>query len=343
MKRCVMLAAVIALAGCNHYADFTLPPLAGGDPDPTFAFDERPEPVFSDRVDALNPSVVRFTGLTNLYSVFDGKTWSTALAVSDDGLHWQSRGLVVSPDSRSWEGDYIAANGSAFEHRGALLYWYQAGPRNGESIGLARMDPQQPLSDAGSPAPGTHPAFRKEEKPVLSPGPFDSWDERAVADPYVIRIEPYFYIYYLGHDRAQPPRQRIGLARSRDGIAWEKLRSNPILTPGAPGSFDEAGEGEPAVWISHGYYWMLFTGRDFSERRRLGLARSTDGVHWKKLPAIFAGASAWDSKVICDPTVLIENGVIHVWFGGGDVASPDENLHGKIGYATLRPIAASSH
>jgi hypothetical protein len=34
-------------------------------------------------------------------------------------------------------------------------------------------------------------------------------------------------------------------------------------------------------------------------------------------------------------------GVIRVWFGGGDVASPDENLHGKIGVAILRPIAAT--
>jgi predicted GH43/DUF377 family glycosyl hydrolase len=145
-------------------------------------------------------------------------------------------------------------------------------------------------------------------------------------------------MYYLGHDRAQPPQQRIGIARSSDGIHWTKLIANPILSPGPPGSFDEAGVGEPAVWQSNNYYWMLYTGRDFTERRRLGLARSTDGVHWAKLPAVFSGASAWDSKVICDPTVLFDKGVLKVWFGGGDVASPDENLHGKIGYATLRPI-----
>ena len=85
----------------------------------------------------------------------------------------------------------------------------------------------------------------------------------------------------------------------------------------------------------------LLTGRDFSENRRLGLASSTDGVHWTKLPAVFSGTQAWDSKVICDPTVLVENGEICVWFGGGDVASPDENLHGQIGYATLRPVNAT--
>jgi hypothetical protein len=103
-----------------------------------------------------------------------------------------------------------------------------------------------------------------------------------------------------------------------------------------PNSFDEAGDGEPAVWQSHGYYWMLFTGRDFSEIRRLGLARSTDGVHWTKLPVVFSGTQAWDAKVICDPSVVVEGGEIRVWFGGGDAASPDENLHGQIGFSIFQ-------
>jgi hypothetical protein len=42
--------------------------------------------------------------------------------------------------------------------------------------------------------------------------------------------------------------------------------------------------------------------------------------------------------VICDPAVVVEGGEIRVWFGGGDAASPDENLHGQIGFAVLRPV-----
>ena len=84
-----------------------------------------------------------------------------------------------------------------------------------------------------------------------------------------------------------------------------------------------------------------FTGRDFSEIRRLGLARSTDGVRWTELPAVFSGAQAWDAKAICDPSVVVEGGEIRVWFGGGDAASPDENLHGQIGFGVLRPVNAT--
>jgi predicted GH43/DUF377 family glycosyl hydrolase len=156
-----------------------------------------------------------------------------------------------------------------------------------------------------------------------------SWDERAVADPYVIRIQPHFYMYYLGQDRAV--RQRIGVARSDDGLHWEKLRANPVVEMDE----EEAGIGEPAVWQSDGFYWMLYTVRDFAENRYLRLARSTNGVRWSKLAVRYKGTEAWNSKVICDPTVVVDGGRILVWFGGGDVASPDENLHGQIGFATL--------
>jgi predicted GH43/DUF377 family glycosyl hydrolase len=241
------------------------------------------------------------------------------LAESPDGLVWRERGTILSPDSRTWEGSYIAANGSALLDGGQFWYWYQAGPSGTPRIGLARS------SDARN--------WRKEPAPVLEPGPYGSWDEFGVGDPYTVRVGAYLYLYYLGQDRARPTRQRIGVARSADGLHWEKLRANPILELD-----DEAGLGEPAVWSSQGFYWMLYTARDFEERRSLRLARSTDGIHWEKLPAVFTGSSAWNSKVLCDPTVLVEGSAIRVWFGGGNVASADENLNGEIGYGRLRTV-----
>ena len=316
----LMLIVCLLSTGCAHYADFTLPQAPGGDPQLTFAFDAMPDPVLTrgegwEAGDILNPSVFRDSGgLVNYYSAFDGHTWHTGRATSSDGIHWQKQGEVLSPSPSTWEGSYIAANGSALFDKGRVWYWYGAGPKTNLRIGF-------------------------EGRVVLTAGPYGSWDEISVSDPYVVRIDPYFYLYYTGLDRGS--RQRLGVARSNDGVHWEKLRTNPILSPGDPGSFDENGLGEPAVWQSHGFYWMLDTGRDITENRRLGLARSLDGVHWTKLPAVFQGQQPWDSKVICDATVLVEGDAIRVWFGGGDVASPDENLHGQIGYATLRPVNAT--
>jgi len=112
------------------------------------------------------------------------------------------------------------------------------------------------------------------------------------------------------------------------------------LELGEYGAFDENGLGEPAVWATRGYYWMLYTGRDRSEVRRMGLARSRDGVRWEKLPMVIAGGQDWDSKVICDPTVIANGDRVTVWFGGGDQAHPAQDIDGQIG---LGELVASVH
>ncbi|HEV8145795.1 MAG TPA: hypothetical protein VGP79_05425, partial [Bryobacteraceae bacterium] len=249
------------LSGCGRYGDFTLAPPERGGPRAPFSWSAGAGPVI-DRgadVDVLNPSVVKFGGAyLNLYSSFDGKTWHTVVATSPDGEHWQKVGRVLSPEG--WEGSYIAANGSALVASSEILYWYQSG--DPVRIGLARS------------ADGR--AWRKHPAAVLEPGPRGSFDERGIADPYVIRSGEWLVMFYLGVDRAG--RQQLGMARSKDGVSWEKLRTNPILEIGVAGAFDENGLGEPAVWSSDDAYWMLYTGRDHGERRRIGLARSADGV-----------------------------------------------------------------
>jgi predicted GH43/DUF377 family glycosyl hydrolase len=317
------------LAACQRYADFSLPAPDASGPRAPFQWAAGPDPILTrgdkgawDASDVLNPAVVRFDGVyLNLYSGYDGRTWHTGVASTNDGTHWNKLGRAISPEG--WEGSYIAANGAALVADKEIFYWYVAGEPGAHKIGFAR-----------SANGGVH--WTKHPDPVLSPGPRGSFDERAVADPYVIRRGDFFYMFYLGQDRAS--RQRLGLARSRDGIVWEKLRSNPILELGEPGSFDEMGLGEPAIWTSGGSYWMLYTGRDLVERRRLGLARSTDGVSWQRESSFrpVIGADPWDNQVLCDPDVeLMQDGRVRVWFGGGDVAKPDQGIHGQIGAGFL--------
>jgi len=324
--RATLLAGLL-LTGCGRYADFTMPPPAGSAQNLRFTLNARPAPVLGrgapgafDAHDALNPAIARRDGvLYNFYSGYDGATWRTGLATSRDGLDWQKQGVVLSPDPATWEGRYIAANGAALLVDGQFWYWYVGGSMELPRLGLARSQDGR--------------AWSKGRRPVLDPGPRGSWDERGVADPYVIRFGQYFYLFYLGQDRAR--RQRLGLARSTDGVRWEKLRTNPVLEPGEDGGFDEQGLGEPAAWQSHGWYWMLYTGRDRDERRRLGLAQSRDGVTWRKLPEVFAGGQSWNSEVVCDPEVSDGDGAVTIWFGGGNVRHPVGNLNGRIGAGTL--------
>ena len=327
MRLSAVVALALVLSACGRYQDFTLPLQPGG-PGVAWRWEARPEPVLQhgspgewDSSDALNPSVIKQgEAYYNFYSGFDGKTWHTGLAVSADGAAWRKEGKLLSPDPHSWEGDYWAANGSVLADANQMLYYYQAGQP--PEIGLAR-------SSNGH-------QWQRHGPPVLAAGPRGAWDERGAGDPDVIRIGGDYYMFYLGQDRAR--RQRLGVARSNDGFTWYKLRRNPILELGEYGAFDENGLGEPAVWVSNGYYWMLYTGRDRGEVRRLGMARSRDGVDWEKLPEVFAGDQPWDSKVLCDPSVLIENGAVRAWFGGGDRAAPDHGIHGQIGVGILKPV-----
>jgi len=317
---CPHILWLLVLTGCGRYADFTLPAPESSGPRAPFTWEANPGPVIErgDPSDVLNPSVVRFQGAYwNFYSEFDGQThaWHTAAATSSDGIAWMKLGRVLSP-----EGSYIAANGSALVVGDELLYWFEAGyPLR---IALARS------RDGKN--------WTRQSNVVVPLGPRGSFDERAVADPYVIRAGGNFYMFYLGQDRAH--RQSLGIARSIDGVTWEKLRTNPILEPGAPGAFDENGVGEPAVWTSGGQWWMLYTGRDKKEQRHLGLARSADGLRWERVPDfVISGSSTWDSQVVCDPSVeQMPDGSLRVWFGGGDVARPDQGLHGQIGLGVLR-------
>lgn len=330
MRLAGVTGLALLLTGCGRYADFTLPRVEPKPGAVRWTWDVRPDPVLGrgpagsfDAADALNPSVVRTPsgGLLNLYSGYDGNVWHTASATSADGLVWTRGTKVLSPEPATWEGDYIAANGSVLHNDSAgFLYWYQGGrmPR----IGMASSPDGR--------------EWRKHGAPVLDVGPRGSWDERGVADPYVIRVGSTYVMYYLGQDRAR--RQQLGVARSGDGVTWEKYRGNPVLELGPPGAFDETGLGEPAVWQEQGSYWMLYTARDPKEHRRMGLARSQDGVRWARVSdrPVLSGEQPWNLAVVCDATVEAGPDGVRVWFGGGNRPEPAENLNGQIGYGVLR-------
>lgn len=321
MKWWAVLTALV-LAGCGKYGEFQLPPAPGEPKNVRWVWEPRPDPVLPrgapgefDSVDALNPSIGKTpAGYVNYYSGWDGKVWRTGLATSADGINWLKKGQLLEPGPASWEGNYIAANGAIHGEN----YYYQAG--NPPQIGLATK-------------------AAKRQDPVLNAGPRGAWDERGVADPYVVPADGKLYMYFLGQDRAR--RQRLGVAVSEDGIRWTKSLKNPILELGQPGSFDENGLGEPAVWPQFGKWWMLYTGRDKKEWRRTGLAVSIDGVKWEKVgekPLLDVG-EGWNAKVVCDPEIEAQpDGTVKVWFGGGNRPEPAENLQGQIGFGVLRPV-----
>ena len=140
MRRRTWLAALpVCLLSCGSYREFLLPPAESA---PNLALEWRPAPgpqiARGAALDVLNPSVVRWQdGYLNLYSRFDGTTWSTVIAASRDGFSWQAGEPILQP-TLPWEGRYIAANGAAIVFAGEIFYFYQAGEKGQNVLGLAR-------------------------------------------------------------------------------------------------------------------------------------------------------------------------------------------------------------
>lgn len=277
-----------------------------------------------DSVDVLNPSVIYYQDQwLNYYSGWDGSVWRTGLAVSQDGQTWEKQEQpLLDIREGEWDDTYIAANGSAVVYQDKVYYFYHgfSSSTGCSEIGLA-------ISEDG---------FHFDERtdaPVLRTGADGTWDCNGVADPYVIAFGGRLYMYYLGMDELNV--QRLGVAVSEDGYVWTKYANNPIMDVGVAGAFDENGLCEPSVVYYSPYLYMLYTGRSSQEQRNIGAAVSRDGVHWKKLcyqGIIDLASNTWDNQAICDTTLWPEDdGTFSVWYGGGDVADPAQNLNGQIG------------
>ena len=162
-----------------------------------------------------------------------------------------------------------------------------------------------------------------DSNPVLLPDAI--WEGSAVEMVHVIEVDGEYNMWYSSGSE-------IGFAESSDGLSWTKASGNPVLTPGQPGEWDDAGVRDSAVLYENGIFKMWYAGYDGSNHR-LGYAESNDGRIWTKSllnPVLDPGPAAWDSLFVWDPFVLNLTGTFHMWYMGSDTSY----LDGQIGYAT---------
>lgn len=110
---------------------------------------------------------------------------------------------------------------------------------------------------------------------------------------------------------------KIGHATSADGKTWiDDVAHKPVLSPGAPGTWDSDAVGVMNVWKEGANWYALYRG-NYSGSSKIGLATSLDGVTWTKHPSnpvisfIFAA----------DPAGIIKVGstyYLYTNFTGGD-------------------------
>lgn len=123
----------------------------------------------------------------------------------------------------------------------------------------------------------------------------------------------------------------IWYAESQNGIGWHTIGSNPVLTKGTSGSWDDYGVVPSLVMKINNQYRMYYMGsRGLNEMLNIGLALSSDGINWTKYGApVMAATSQY--YMIALSNIIIKDSTYLAYFNYNNSRSGSNN---KIGMAT---------
>ena len=122
----------------------------------------------------------------------------------------------------------------------------------------------------------------------------------------------------------------IWYAESPNGINWNTIGSSPVLSPGTPGSWDDHAVFPSAILKVNNQYRLYYNAwRVNYGMMSVGLAFSTDGIHWEKNTApVMAANSRYYSIGLED--IVIKDSLYMAYFHY-NISSGDNS---KIGIAT---------
>lgn len=274
------------------------------------------------------PSIFRSAGHWYLmYTAISNEVgYQTFLARSDDLLHWQKMGRILSFAKAgawdSWQADGGIAlvdyhwNGSHEPEKIDGRYWlsYIGGARQGYetdplSIGLAwTKDPTR-----------AREWNRLKENPVLSPKQPDArgFETKTLYKSQIIHDEHEslgwpFVMYYNG--KYKNGFEQIGMAVSRDLKNWSRYGANPVIVNGAEKK--NGISGDPQIVNIGGVWVMFYFGAGWQPRAFDTFACSYDLVHWTKWtgPNLIEPGEPYDKTYAHKPWVLKWNGVVYHFY-----------------------------
>jgi predicted GH43/DUF377 family glycosyl hydrolase len=95
--------------------------------------------------------------------------------------------------------------------------------------------------------------------PILKPE--YPWEGACIEAAAVIQRGDLLFMFYAGAYNNNP--QQVGVAKSRDGINWEKLSNKPFLTNGDPGEWNYSESGHPHIFCdADGRTYLFFQGNN---------------------------------------------------------------------------------
>ena len=220
---------------------------------------------------------------------------------------------VLSPHGTGWESAGVF-NPAVVKHNSEFVMLYRAQDTNGTSrLGYAASKD------------GVH--FTARPEPVLSPeAPYEK--DGGVEDPRLVSIDGTYYLTYTGYNKKDA---QLCLATSKDLQHWDR---KGVILPAYKGNWNRGWTKSGAILTQkiNGKYWMWWLGTAADKTDQMGLASSTDLLHWTEetqTPVLPKRPGMFDSRVVepGPPPVMTNKGILLIYNGA------DDKLLYQVGWA----------
>lgn len=259
-----------------------------------------------------------------MYTGFDGISYQSALAVSDDLIHWSFKGMVTErrSDSSRWDrtgaaGTWLIKESDNLQDMPKLRkidgkYWmvYHSYPQTGyeegpAELGLAWTEDEE-LLDWNFP-----------EQPFFSWKDGADWERGGLYKACIVQKDGRWHLFYNAKNQESKWIEQTGLAVSEDLVHWERIGREPVLKA-EPGTWDWRFVSDPCI-LRDGDLWLDFYFGFDGDHAREGLAVSKDLIHWEKVerPILECGPEySYDSRHAHKASVFMAEGTLYHFYCG---------------------------
>jgi predicted GH43/DUF377 family glycosyl hydrolase len=199
--------------------------------------------------------------------------------------------------------------------------------RGGQFVMLYRAQDKKGTSRLGYATSNDGVKFTPRREPVLSPeAPYEK--DGGVEDPRLVEIGGTYYLTYTGYNTKDA---QLCLATSKDLQHWER---KGVILPAYKGNWNKGWTKSGAILTQEvqGKYWMWWLGTAADKTDQMGLASSSDLVHWTEetqTPVLPKRPGKFDSRVVepGPPPVMTKDGILLIYNGA------DDKLLYQVGWA----------
>ena len=202
------------------------------------------------------PGAIVKNGVLHLFyqTYGGGKTDAICHAVSEDGLHFKrDKSNPVFRPSGEWTiGRAIDAEVVQFKNKYFLFF--------------ATRDTSYKFQMQGVASSPLNTDFRRNSWTILDKDsailfPSLPWEKNCIEAASCVVRRDWLYMFYAGGYNNEP--QQIGVAKSKDGLHWQRVFDKPFMPNGKPGTWNESESGHPDIFKDkEGKYFLFFQGNN---------------------------------------------------------------------------------